>query len=67
MENETKPTEIKQEEKDSFFARLSRGFKVLLSKIQGVADNMEQANKQQAKKDTLTGTDMSYAPKEFGL
>ena len=67
MENETKPTEIKQEEKDNFFKRLSRGFKVVLSKIQGVADNMEEANKRQAKKDTLTGNDMSYAPKEFQL
>jgi hypothetical protein len=67
MENEIK-TEVKQEEpKDNFFKRIGRGFKVLLGKIQGVANNMEQANKQQEKKDTLTGTDMSYAPKEFGL
>ena len=59
--------EEQNQEKDSFFKRIGRGFKVLLGKLQGVANNMETANKQETKKDTLTGTDMSYAPKELGL
>jgi BRCT domain type II-containing protein len=66
MENE-----IKQEEpKDNFFKRIGRGFKVLIGKMQGIANNMAQANKQETKKEEnknvssagLSGMDMSYAP-----
>ena len=55
-ENETK-------EKDTFFKRIARGFKILIGKISGVANNMEKSNKQETTKDTFSGIDMSYGPK----
>lgn len=70
---EQKPQQEQQEKKsepvveETFGQRMKRGFGILIDKLKAIGENMAEANKQQEKEDTITGTDMSYAPKGLGL
>jgi hypothetical protein len=69
-----------EDEKDTFFKRMKRGFAILLLKARTTATEIRdsQIKKEVPKTETkqeskpienigLSGTDMSYAPKELGL
>ena len=51
--------------KETFWERMARGFHIFREKMTVINDGMNRANDQQKKQDTVTGIDMSYAPKEL--